>query len=131
MQIKNTPLKQLSEEWLNNLGTSEGFPNNEASLLAFEEVCYLAEHHPERAWQFILIAIDEFKSNEEKLNQIAASPLEDLLNFHGENIIGLVEKEASNNPVLSNMFCSMYKGKINSEIWNKIQILGNCGNNAN
>ena len=107
------------------LGTEAGFPNSEESLLAFDEVCHMAENEPERAWKFLLFSKSQYAKSEQHLSQIAASLLEDLCGYHGSEFIDRFEQEAKKDINFAKMLGGIYQFRINNEVWERIQKITN------
>lgn len=59
---------------------------------------YLVDFRPDEAWMRILALVSEAKDH--SLGYIGASPLEDLLSAHGNEVIRWLEVEAKRNPRL-------------------------------
>lgn len=57
----------------------------------------LANVQPEILWMFVLCALAQ-KPNESILGILAASPLEDLIRYHGADFIDRIARKAAGNP---------------------------------
>jgi hypothetical protein len=79
-----------------------------------------AREVPERAWKFILLAL-EAPICQPHLGAVAAGPLEDLLIFHGPEFIERVEAEAISNPKFAHMLGGMYVSQMTDEICERVQ----------
>jgi hypothetical protein len=79
-----------------------------------------AQDEPERAWQFILIAVGDPRF-EDHLGLLAASCLEDLLSFHGPEFIDRVEAEATANPAFARMLGGVWQFQMREDIWARVQ----------
>jgi CO dehydrogenase/acetyl-CoA synthase beta subunit len=121
-------LETLASEWLTNLGKKNGFPNSDDSLIAFDKINEIVMTDPDKAWEFILVAIKMYQDNDDYTGQIAAGPLEDALGYHGEKLIDRIENEAKTNKTLVNMLRGIYQFKTNQEIWTRVQNIARPSN---
>lgn len=79
-----------------------------------------ARENPERAWSFILLAL-ETPICEPHLGVLAAGPLEDLLSHHGADFIDRVEAQAQANPKFAHMLGGVWQFEMTDEVWSRVQ----------
>jgi hypothetical protein len=58
--------------------------------------------------------------SEDILGILAAGPLEDLVDYCGEEIIQEIEQEASHNPALRHLLCGIYESST-PDVWARIK----------
>ena len=87
---------------------------------AFMEPVDDARENPERAWNFILLALT-MPICEPHLGVLAAGPLEDLLSHHGADYIDRVEAEAKANPKFAHVLGGVWKFQMTDEVWSRVQ----------
>jgi hypothetical protein len=85
-QLKKSDWKNLAKWWLSEIRREA---STQITMMNFTA-------RPQLQWQFILLAVSLAESDEE-LGHIAAGPIENLLGWHGEQFINLVEDEAEKN----------------------------------
>lgn len=75
---------------------------------------------PELVWQAILEVLRRDLTADEK-GDLAVSPLEELLYFHGAGFIDRVEQEAKTNPQFNHLLGGVWRSEMPSEIWDRVQ----------
>src|SRR5581483_5575362 len=90
--------------------------NSDAFSDAIVELAILAREDPEATWRTILSILGK-NPPEVVVGQIAAGPLEDLLDIHGREFIDRVELECRSNPELAKLLSGIYRGDIDDDIW--------------
>ena len=113
----------LAQAWLENLGSEDGFPNRESSLIAFDKVCEFAEFEPDKALEFIKVAVNFCRDDSRCLGQIAAGPLEDVLLTHGDLVIERIESEARKDSRVVEMLGGMYLTGMNENVRERIELI--------
>jgi hypothetical protein len=89
---------------------------------AFEEMCDVVAMEPDRALQLILMILS--KDDSVPVVQIlAAGPLEDLLDTHGDAMIGKIEEEARTNPKFAFLLGGVWPSSISKSVWRKVEVL--------
>lgn len=73
---------------------------------------------PERAWDAIL-SVARRRPSEKVLGMLAAGPLEDLVDQHGEAFIDRIEKEASSDPEFKRMLQQVWESG-SPEVWARV-----------
>jgi len=103
-------VSEIVEEWLQQSSREDG-------TATLNDVVH---DEPEVAWLAIL-QILERELTERQTAVLAAGPFEDLLAFHGPEVIDRVEREAARNPRLNHLLGGVWQKRILQEIWERIQ----------
>lgn len=74
---------------------------------------------PEDVWRVILHVLPHCTS-EKVLDILAAGPLEDLIDYHGEAMIDRIERKAVSNPVFKRLLCGVWPSS-SKEIWARVE----------
>ena len=87
---------------------------------AFEKLDDLVRDNPEIAWKAVLniLATD---SSDSIIANISAGPIENLLVFHGEAAIKLIENESLENDTLKFSLRGVYQNDMSEDIWGRLQ----------
>lgn len=93
--------------------------NDMADFHIFEETSNLVRSDPTAALKFILQAI-AVKPGEFAFANLAAGPLEDLLVFHGEEVIDKVEEEARSNSAFDELLGGVWLGRMNVRVAERV-----------
>lgn len=103
---------------------SRGWSSDAAEKEEYDWACMEpvddAHEEPERAWNFILLAL-ESPICVPHLGVLAAGPLEDLLSYHGEDFIERVEAEAKVNAKFAHLLGGVWQSQMTDAIWIKVQ----------
>lgn len=116
------PLEYLIECWARGW-SSDISEKNEYDWACMEPVDDALEE-PERAWNFILMAL-ESPICQPHLGVLAAGPLEDLLSHHGEDFIQRVEAETKANAKFAHLLGGVWQSQMTDAIWSKVQRVWN------
>jgi hypothetical protein len=111
-------LDYLAECWAR--GWSSARVEKEQNDWACMEPVDDAREDPERAWNFILLAL-ETPICEPHLGVLAAGPLEDLLSHHGVDFIDRVEAEAKSNSKFAHLLGGVWQFQMTDEVWCRVQ----------
>jgi len=90
----------------------------DTNFWAFEEFDRLVRRQPEDAWEAVL-AVLAATTDEYTLSNLAAGPLEDLINQHGEAFIDRIETLARCEPRFQELLCGVWRGST-PEIWHRV-----------
>lgn len=112
------PLEYLIECWARGL-SSDAAEKEQYDWACMEPVDD-AREDPERAWKFILLAL-ESPICAPRLGVLAAGPLEDLLSHHGASFIERVEVEAKTNPKFAHLLGGVWQFQMTDEVWGRVQ----------
>lgn len=85
----------------------------------FEFVMNLSQYHPSAAWDVLLTLIAEARSDEH-LALVAAGPMEELLKYHGPEVIGTVEAEATTNSPFRSALSGVWRSSIADDVWARV-----------
>ncbi|RUL71051.1 DUF6869 domain-containing protein [Dyella choica] len=119
MNVPNDPdLRGLAKAYCHKYSSAET-ANDMADFEVYEKVCDLVKNDPEVAFAFIVLVIKE-KPNDFAFANLAAGPMEDLLVFHGERMIDLVENEAKQNPDFDDLLGGVWLSRMRPEIAKRV-----------
>jgi hypothetical protein len=90
MKRMELDLNALTEAYLRNLRGSD------KDFRAWEEARRLIEDDPEAAWRVTLLLLEKVESDTEA-EYIAAGPLEDFIDFHGDTALGRIDEVIDRN----------------------------------
>ena len=90
---------------------------------AWETLAELCSSQPEEAW-LALLQVIELAENAERLEEIGAGPLEDLLRNHGERLIDRLESEAGGNDKLRTALASVWLPQSGTDLMGRLTALG-------
>jgi hypothetical protein len=95
---------------------------NDENFWAVERFTALGHTEPEACWKAIVNILDKSPSNTVLAN-LAAGPLEDLIESHGSEYIDVIETSARKNPRFSNLLGGVWKCS-SPDIWERVKKLG-------
>jgi len=115
---------EIAEEWF---GAWSG-PEPQAiaeSVLDWE----LPRKYPELAWSSILLVLERIGADvsDRRFAVLAAGPLEDLMDNHGEAFIDRVETEAHRNPAFALLLGGVWRSTIPNGVWERIGAVAKRG----
>ena len=116
--VDSRNLRELAKAYCRKYSSTEA-ANNMADFHIFEEASDLVKENPASAYVFILQVLAE-KPNDFAFANLAAGPLEDLLVFHGEEMIDAVEKEAKQNPDFDDLLGGVWLGRMKPDIAERV-----------
>lgn len=120
----NEEVIKLANAWikLTKLAWEVGYTSPKVDELywASEEMIDLVSKNPYVAWDVILTILKIDESIIIMAN-LSAGPLEDLLAYHGEDFIVLVETEARKNPMFAILLGGVWKNGMKEDVWNRVQ----------
>ena len=117
------PVAYLMDHWL---ASQSGDPSDkEEYSWAFSEPVDDAREDPEKAWEYILFAVDDPRFSPGHLRTLAAGALEDLLSFHGPGFIDRVEQRARMDPRFAHMLGGVWQFQMTEDIWRRVQAVWN------
>lgn len=116
------PVDYLMECWLASQSDSPELreANDWALMVPSDE----ARDSPEKAWECLMFAVSDSRFSEKHLGYLAASTLEDLLSYHGDDFIERVEHEALNNLRFAVMLAGVWQFKMSHHIWQRVKKVG-------
>jgi hypothetical protein len=101
-------------EW----GTDHVLREQDINFWAWEEFERLGNEEPETAWSAILAVLD-YTADKYTLGNLAAGPLEDLIDAHGEQFIERIELFARQNPTFKELLGGVWQSST-PEVWARI-----------
>ena len=123
IMVTPLPIPQLIEEWL-KWAKWQADPNRSRAdggeFIGSDEFNWITTEHPEHAWQGILAALND-RRTDAYINILAAGPLEDLLSQHGEAFIDRVEAQAAADPRFASLLGGVWQLQMSEDIWRRVQ----------
>lgn len=114
------PLEYLVECW------ARGWSKDPVEKAQYDWACMepVDDVHddPERAWKFILLAVDSSLCRPH-FGVLAAGVLEDLLSVHGLEFIDRVEEQARMNPAFAHLLGGVWQSQMTDEVWSRVQLV--------
>ncbi len=86
---------------------------------SFGVMMSLVSDAPEIAWPILLEVIN--RAPDEMLTYVAAGPLEDLVGYHGPQLIDVIEREAKRSPRFRKTLAGVWRGLTTSSVWDRLQ----------
>lgn len=111
-------------DWVAFQYTADDAPERGPLWPAWVAVDTMIRESPEEAWRFVLAAMN-LDSSMFLLSNLAAGPLEELLVYHGSEIIERVELEAKANPNFALLLGGVWKSEISDEVWRRVELAAN------
>lgn len=102
-----------------------GRDSDQANILfwAFSKLRKLCKNSPKEAFQVVLVIIS-LTDDEWILENVAAGPLEDLVDWHGNLLIDVIEQEARSNSKFKDVLGGIWRGdKVKDELWDRLEKL--------
>jgi len=117
-------LKSLATEWIAHWKAPEGSVERDATSWTSDEEWRLIREAPQDGWRLIL-AILGLDNSPEIQEVLSAGPLEDLLSYHGESMIGAVEAEAKSDPRFASLLGGVWQSSMPDAIWSRVRAVWN------
>jgi hypothetical protein len=73
-------------------------------------------------WEMVLECVEQAQSDDE-LGIVAAGPLEGLLGRYGDQVIALVEKQASLDPKFRRTLTGVWQHLMSDEVWKRVRAI--------
>lgn len=118
--MNHIQLTSLAESWIAYWKAEENSPAREALSEITDVEWTMVRKSPSDAWQLILRILELDKSTEIQ-EVLSAGPLEDILSYHGEAMIELVEAEARANPAFASLLGGVWQNAMSEEVWARVQ----------
>lgn len=100
---------------------TDGTSVYEENFWAFECMDTIVSEKPELAFDLIVSALTRF-SEANEISILAAGPLENLVQFHGGQMIDRIEREAASNEQFRFLLSGIWgETSVKPEIWRRIQ----------
>ena len=106
----------LVQDWINYYKTDD-----EQFWPAVDHVMDLVSSDPEALWIFIKETVNSAESNDRVIENLAAGPLEDLMNTKGKKFIDRVVEEARRSKKFNNLLGGVWENDIDPKVWKQIE----------
>lgn len=110
----------LANAWIELQRTEPHTAQHDELFWSFDQMWELSHNEPETAWDLILTNLRTDSSSTTNEN-LSAGPLEDLLVYHGSQLIGRLESEASTNQPFRHLLGGVWKNAMTDDVWNRVQ----------
>ena len=92
----------------------------DSTFWAVEKLWEIRDNDPDLCWELILeiLSVDQSPA---VIENLAAGPLEDLLDKHGPRVIDRVEAQAKTNPLFKDLLGGVWRSTIAQPIWDRVQ----------
>lgn len=116
-------LEKLATAWiaLNSRPNPLELDTDEPNQWAHDKLSDLSRDDPDACWEAI-IYIMKRAPDDYILGSLAAGPLEDLLVYHGEEMIDQVEREAQSSRQFKKALAGVWKNNISEEVWRRVEV---------
>lgn len=118
-------IEVLAEHWIKKWSYDDDDPRRKQYDWLFDLEYELIHNKPQEALRFI-IEVLSLDSGNIFLAVLAAGPLEDLLVYNGDKIIGAVEQEAAINPRFATLLGGVWKRDMKDHVWEKVLKVRDC-----
>lgn len=112
----------LVTAWITMHHSAQGNPEYEDNFWSFTYLDNLTSEYPEESFEVIKTILSRDSSNE-IMQVLAAGPLEDLLNRHGDANIDRIEGEAESNRSFRKLLGGVWKSHIDPAVWARVQLI--------
>jgi hypothetical protein len=122
--MTDSDLKSLATDWIAFWKSPDGSIERDALAWTSDREWELVRQSPQDGWKLVLqiLKLDDSPEIQEVL---AAGPLEDLLSYHGEAMIGAVEQEARSNARFAHLLGGVWQNAMSEEVWLRVQAVWN------
>ncbi|MBA2731406.1 MAG: hypothetical protein H0U54_00795 [Acidobacteria bacterium] len=120
--MDNSELQKVVDAWIAGQDAEEGSPPYKSNWWAIERVIDwgVLNYKPELLWRFILAALQQ-ELSDSVVGNIAAGPLEDLLDKHGPDYIDRVEALARKDERFNHMLGGVWIDSMTDEVQERIK----------
>lgn len=119
MKLTKEEMEAWVNEYINAQDNNKGISKSGELHWSVNRFFELGNEHPEICWNAILAIL--YREPSEKVKDLlAAGPLEDLIDAHGEEYIEVIEEEAKDNPEFRKLLRGVWESST-PEVWNRVQ----------
>jgi hypothetical protein len=118
--VTNNERNQLARAWIAFQTTPQYAPEYNSLFWSFEKTYDLVRQDPVEAWDLILTiwSLDQSPPIRQSLSR---GPIEELLCFHGEFIMPLIERQAKADSSFATLLGGVGQNTMTDSIWNRLQ----------
>jgi hypothetical protein len=111
---------QLASSWITLQKTPQTSPQYNSLFWSFEQTYTLVREDPVEAWKLVLTiwSLDKSISTRQGL---CSGPVGELLCYHGDYIIPLIEKKAITDPSFARLLGGLCQNTMSDIIWDRVQ----------
>lgn len=118
---------KLAEQWVHHvLDINKGIETGSDQDLYFNATIILDElckKNVDEAWSVITEIFENNANKEIVMDNLAAGPLEDLLVYHGAEVINLVKKYCGSHSSFKEVVSGVWRNRIDLVVWDELQKL--------
>ena len=118
--MSKSELLNTAKEWVDLCYLPEDSSERTNKFWAYTMLCDLCHDEPEQCWEAIHI-IRQIDGSDIVLSNLAASLMEDLLNYHGASFIDRIEKIARTDQEFSKLLGAVWQRDIPDYIWARVK----------
>jgi hypothetical protein len=119
-QLFEQEYRTLITSWIKHFENQDKKSRKDDGLLwTSEKLSGICRNNPEVALK-VITAILSSTQHELALSCLAAGPLEDLLSWRGDKVIGEIEKLARRDPHFRSLLQGVWQGGMPKEIWSRV-----------
>jgi hypothetical protein len=112
--------EELVETWIRFAKAEHSTKEYHNLFWSFSTVLESVQKQPNQAWQFIVDVWTRDQSDK-TISYLFSGHLEDLLSFHGPEVIERVEQKAKADPQFANALGGVWQFQMSDEIWARVQ----------
>lgn len=115
-QMTEDELTELAQDYMGYF--TRGADAQEAQFRAVERLWRLCRSDPRLGFRVIWVAVNQVESDNHKaLSFLGTGPLEDLINFHGDQMLGLMIEAARENANFCVALSCVWRNSVSEQAW--------------
>ncbi|MBI1423278.1 MAG: hypothetical protein GC149_07420 [Gammaproteobacteria bacterium] len=118
--MRNMNIDEIAEAWIEMWSYEVNNPERDKFDWVYDFEDEATHDQPEIALKLILAVLEKNQTNH-ILEVLSAGPLEDLLAYHGEHIIEIIEAEARKNKQFAGLLGGVWQNSMLDHIWERVQ----------
>ena len=113
-------ISEVAQAWIEMWSYEVNDPERDKFDWVVDFEYEVTHEKPELGLRLILEVLEKDKSNH-ILEVLSAGPLEDLLAYHGEKIIEVIENEARRNKQFAKLLGGVWQNAMPNHVWERVQ----------
>jgi hypothetical protein len=115
----------IAMQWIQHIrDINNGIEPGSDKDIYFSATCVLDEYcrnNPDIAWQLIFEIFEKSENDELILESLGSGPLEDLLAYHGDAVIGKLIELSKKENNFKNVISYVWRNRIKEHIWMELK----------